>query len=351
MNQEVRAGTVDDSFTEPSVDIDEWRDAPVRHRYVHGGFAKTDTLFSIYLPPPEQYEGRFFQHITPVPDSETSGSRSDRRAGQDRLLDRERRVLPGDERRRQVGQSGVDGGPHHRRVPGQRRRGAVLAASSRRRCTATTDPTGTPTGAAAAGTARSAEPRTPPASGTASSRTSSVRRWPSRTCSPFACTPSGCYDTSFDQIVDAVEPGGSGDMFEGLDARGARGPHRGDPDGLPATLVVRPPHDGDARVPGAVSGRASWPTPRTSRTSGPSPATSVTRRRLRSSETSCSIAARWSRRSATTRRRSSVSDAGPQPGQPGAASTPRGAAQALPRPSPSRSVCRAHQESTSWEQS
>src|SRR3984957_20074583 len=57
-------------FTEPYVDVDEWRDRPVRHRYVHGGFADTETRFSIYLPPADLYEGRFFQHITPVPDSE-----------------------------------------------------------------------------------------------------------------------------------------------------------------------------------------------------------------------------------------------------------------------------------------
>lgn len=58
------------TFDEPYVDLDEWRDAPVRHRYVHGGFADTDTRFSIYLPPADRYGGRFFQHITPVPDSE-----------------------------------------------------------------------------------------------------------------------------------------------------------------------------------------------------------------------------------------------------------------------------------------
>jgi hypothetical protein len=61
---------VDPLFAQPYVDVDEWRDAPVRHRYVHGGFKGTDTRFSFYLPPREQYEGRFFQHITPVPDNE-----------------------------------------------------------------------------------------------------------------------------------------------------------------------------------------------------------------------------------------------------------------------------------------
>lgn len=57
-------------FAAPFVDIDEWRDAPVRHRYVHGGFKDTDARFSFYLPPTEQFGGRFFQYVTPVPDSE-----------------------------------------------------------------------------------------------------------------------------------------------------------------------------------------------------------------------------------------------------------------------------------------
>ena len=61
---------VDELFASPYVDVDEWRDDPVRHRYVHGGFTGTDTRFSFYLPPAERYEGRFFQHLTPVPDSE-----------------------------------------------------------------------------------------------------------------------------------------------------------------------------------------------------------------------------------------------------------------------------------------
>jgi hypothetical protein len=69
-NQTKRSEPSDEMFAEPYVDVDEWRDSPVRHRYVHGGFAGTETRFSIYLPPQDSYEGRFFQHITPVPDSE-----------------------------------------------------------------------------------------------------------------------------------------------------------------------------------------------------------------------------------------------------------------------------------------
>ncbi|MDG2304746.1 MAG: hypothetical protein P8R42_08840, partial [Candidatus Binatia bacterium] len=57
-------------FDAPYVDVDEWRDTPVHHRYVHGGFKETETRFSFYFPPKDLYDGRFFQHVTPVPDNE-----------------------------------------------------------------------------------------------------------------------------------------------------------------------------------------------------------------------------------------------------------------------------------------
>ena len=57
-------------FAQPFIDIQEWRDAPVRHFYVHGGFEGTDTRFSYYFPPAADYGGRFFQHVTPVPGGE-----------------------------------------------------------------------------------------------------------------------------------------------------------------------------------------------------------------------------------------------------------------------------------------
>ena len=40
----------DEFFGEPQIDVDEERDAPLHHRYVHGGFAGTDTRFSFYFP-------------------------------------------------------------------------------------------------------------------------------------------------------------------------------------------------------------------------------------------------------------------------------------------------------------
>ncbi len=63
----------DPTFSQPYIDIDEWRDAPVRHRYVHGGFKGTDTRFSFYFPAKDKYQGRFFQHFTPAPDNENLG--------------------------------------------------------------------------------------------------------------------------------------------------------------------------------------------------------------------------------------------------------------------------------------
>ncbi|MBN1181650.1 MAG: hypothetical protein JXB49_05130 [Bacteroidales bacterium] len=62
--------TKDTVFKNPYVDIDEWRDKPFRFRYVHGGFKGTDTRFSFYFPSNETYEGRFFQYVTPFPDNE-----------------------------------------------------------------------------------------------------------------------------------------------------------------------------------------------------------------------------------------------------------------------------------------
>ena len=65
-------GSKDPQFTSPFVDIDEWRDDPVRHRYVHGGFEGTETKFSMYFPPEELYEGRFFQPLMPISGTENA---------------------------------------------------------------------------------------------------------------------------------------------------------------------------------------------------------------------------------------------------------------------------------------
>ena len=45
------------------IDVDEMREHPRPHRYVHGGFEETHTRFSFYFPPVAQYRGRFVQHL------------------------------------------------------------------------------------------------------------------------------------------------------------------------------------------------------------------------------------------------------------------------------------------------
>jgi len=69
------AGSGDPLYDKPYVDIDEWREQPVRHRYVHGGFKDTECRFSIYFAPPERYEGRFFQPLMAVSGTEHAASR------------------------------------------------------------------------------------------------------------------------------------------------------------------------------------------------------------------------------------------------------------------------------------
>jgi hypothetical protein len=51
----------DSFFGAPYVDVDQHRDTPVPHRYVHGGFADTATRFSFYFP--DHFEGRFFHFL------------------------------------------------------------------------------------------------------------------------------------------------------------------------------------------------------------------------------------------------------------------------------------------------
>jgi hypothetical protein len=63
-------------YNDPFIDVDEWRNEPVRHRYVHGGFKNTELLFSMYFPPNEQYQGRFFQPLQAVSGNENTAPMS-----------------------------------------------------------------------------------------------------------------------------------------------------------------------------------------------------------------------------------------------------------------------------------
>lgn len=70
--QQNNASALPAPYLEPFIDKDEWRDQPVRHRYVHGGFKGTELMFSMYFPPKEHYQGRFFQPLQAVSGSENS---------------------------------------------------------------------------------------------------------------------------------------------------------------------------------------------------------------------------------------------------------------------------------------
>lgn len=56
--------TVTDTFFgKPYIDRDVWVEEPVPHRNIHGGFADCDTRFNFYFPAKDGYENRMFQPI------------------------------------------------------------------------------------------------------------------------------------------------------------------------------------------------------------------------------------------------------------------------------------------------
>lgn len=82
--QESGLEAADKLFSRPYVDVDEWREEPVRHRFIHGGFQGTDARFSFCFPPKESYRGRFFHYIAPAPGSEHEGTKG--RGPENRVL-------------------------------------------------------------------------------------------------------------------------------------------------------------------------------------------------------------------------------------------------------------------------
>jgi hypothetical protein len=69
----VDAESVDPQFNRPYVEVNEWREHPLPHRYVRGGFEGTDARFSFYFPPKEKYQGRFFHNTYPLATSSDIG--------------------------------------------------------------------------------------------------------------------------------------------------------------------------------------------------------------------------------------------------------------------------------------
>ncbi|KAF2663215.1 hypothetical protein BT63DRAFT_380457 [Microthyrium microscopicum] len=59
-------------YKSPYIDVDEQRTKPHVHRYIHGGFNGTEHRFSFYFPPASIYENRFFQGLPAVPGNENA---------------------------------------------------------------------------------------------------------------------------------------------------------------------------------------------------------------------------------------------------------------------------------------
>ncbi|MGZ4726215.1 MAG: hypothetical protein ACXWB2_00705 [Acidimicrobiales bacterium] len=209
-------GAADQDLSEPYIDIDEWRDTPVQHRYVHGGFANSETRFSIYLPPAERYEGRFFQHITPVPDSENLAQGAT--GEQDKIgfsIDSGAFFL-------ETNGGGASGSPGSAVDPTIAAYRANAAAAEHARTIAAEmygehRPYGYAYGGSGGGfrTIGGAENTTGVWDGFVPYVIGSPMAIPN--VFTVRMHAQRLLRHRFDQIVDAVEPGGSGDPFEGLD--------------------------------------------------------------------------------------------------------------------------------------
>lgn len=53
----------DSFFGRPYIDLDEWRETPYPHRHVHGGFADCDTRFTFSFPAEEKWQGRMYMPL------------------------------------------------------------------------------------------------------------------------------------------------------------------------------------------------------------------------------------------------------------------------------------------------
>jgi hypothetical protein len=80
---QVTADCVDPQYANPVIDSQSDENAPVAYHKVSGHFEGTEVQFNIYLPPANQWKGRFFQYTYPTaftPEQDTSKA-SDRAIG------------------------------------------------------------------------------------------------------------------------------------------------------------------------------------------------------------------------------------------------------------------------------
>ncbi|MET8208882.1 PKD domain-containing protein [Streptomyces sp. NPDC005373] len=65
----VTADCVDPQYKNPVIDSETEQTRPVRHHRVSGHFEGTNVKFNVYLPPKDQWKGRFFQYVYPIQDA------------------------------------------------------------------------------------------------------------------------------------------------------------------------------------------------------------------------------------------------------------------------------------------
>jgi len=206
----------DPLFTKPFIDVDEWRDEPVRHRYVHGGFADTELRFSMYFPPAEQYEGRFFHPLMHI-------------AGQDKVAPAGRLAgLDGDSIPFAAASGGylVESNMGSFRMLGQPDvtsfRASAATAQYGRILAAEMYGSHRPYGYVYGGSGGSYKTFAcvENTTGVWDGAVPFIHPCPVAMPNVFSAQAHALrvLDGKFEQIVDAIEPGGSGDMYAGLNA-------------------------------------------------------------------------------------------------------------------------------------
>ena len=167
---QVTPDCVDPLYAKPVIDSEQDLTTPVVHHKVSGHFEGTDIRFNIYLPPADQWKGRFFQYTYPTaftPEEDTSVA-DDRAIGFS---------IASGGYAVQAGNAGNSLGYRH--TAAAAKFAETVAADYYTMATARS--TDTCTGRAVAPTRRPVRPRTPPACGRASCPRSRACRCPAPT--------------------------------------------------------------------------------------------------------------------------------------------------------------------------
>ena len=212
------------------------------------------TRFSFYFPPKEQYQGRFFQYITPVPDNENLSQGAIGEGDKIGFSIASGAYFIETNGGGKAAQTRLRGRCHDWRLPGAN---AAAAAPIRGWWWPNNSAGGRPYGYAFGG------------SGGAYRTIGSIENtqgvWdgvvPYVVGSPMALPnvftvrmhAMRVLQHKFPQIADALEPGGSGDMYAGPQYRRTGSAPRSDKNGLSTQSVVQLPADGHSCVYGDLS--------------------------------------------------------------------------------------------------